>query len=213
MPAGFAIRCARPEDLPAAASLLARTLGFAERDAIPAWLMRTTDACGGVTLVAECDGAVVGVSYALPANDRALFSCGLAVAPQHRGRDLGTALKTAQQRAAIARGCSCIRWTTDPLNGRALRIYLSNLGALITGFRAGLNEDDVEIVWDLARRPDLDRDAMPAVELPWSGGGPADRRRVHAEMAALFADGYVGCAVALDRSARRCRVGFARALP
>src|SRR5689334_8530633 len=110
MPTGFVIRRARREDLPEAARLLARTLGFAERDAIPAWLMRTTDDCGGLTLVAEHDGAVVGVSYAFPTADHALFSCGLAVAPAHRGRNLGAALKAAQRHEALASGCSRIVW-------------------------------------------------------------------------------------------------------
>jgi predicted GNAT superfamily acetyltransferase len=222
MQTGFEIRRARREDLPEAARLLARTLGFAERDAIPAWLMRTTDDVGGVTLVAEHEGAVVGVSYALPTGDDALFSCGLAVAPAHRGRDLGAALKAAQRRAAIALGCSRILWTADPLNGRALRVYLSGLGAVIVGYRAGLHDglradpghpqDDLEIEWHLAEPPALDRHAMPAVELPWTEHGREERQRVRAEMSALLADGYLGCDVAVDAPARRCRVEFARRL-
>jgi predicted GNAT superfamily acetyltransferase len=214
------IRRARPEDLPAAARLLADTLGFTGADAIPAWLMRTTDECGGLTLVAEHAEAVVGASYAFPARDGALFSCGLAVTPERRGHGLGAALKTAQRREALALGYSCIRWTTDPLNGRALRLYLSHLGAVIDGYRAGLHDglradpghplDDLDIVWELAREPALDRAATASVALPWSGGGIADRRRVAAEMSALLADGYVGYAVALDRGRRHCHVEFAR---
>lgn len=220
MPTGFVIRRARRDELPEAARLLARTLGFAERDAIPAWLMRTTDECGGVTLVAEHDGGIAGVSYALPTADHALFSCGLAVAPPYRGRDLGAALKAAQRHEAIALGCSRIVWTTDPLNGRALRVYLSGLGALIVGYRASLHDglradpgypqDDLEIVWPLVDRPALDRSALPTVELPWTGCGVAARQRVRAEMSALLADGYVGCGVVVDAAARRCHVQFAR---
>jgi predicted GNAT superfamily acetyltransferase len=212
MPTGFTIRRARPADLPPAARLLAATLGFDERDAIPAWLMRTTDECGGVTLIAECAGAVAGVSYAFPAADQTLFSCGLAVAAEHRGRGVGAALKEAQRREAIARGYAAIRWTTDPLNGRALRLYLSRLGALVVGYRAGLHDglradpghpqDDLELVWHLDGRPALDRADTAAVEL-------ADRRRVRDEMSALLGDGYVGCGVAMDP----CRVEFARRLP
>jgi predicted GNAT superfamily acetyltransferase len=220
MSTGFAIRRAQPEDLPVAADLLARTLGFAERDAIPAWLMRTTDDCGGVTLVAEHDGAVVGVSYAFPTGDHALFSCGLAVAPAHRGRDLGVALKAAQRREAVALGCSRIVWTADPLNGPALRVYLSGLGALIVGYRAGLHDglradpghpqDDLEIVWDLEQPPAVDRSSVATVELPWSDRGREARQRVRVEMSALLADGYLGCDVTADRASRRCQVIFAR---
>lgn len=220
MPTGFVIRRARRDDLPEAARLLARTLGFAARDAIPAWLMRTTDECGGVTLVADHEGAIVGVSYALPTGDHALFSCGLAVAAAHRGRDLGAALKAAQRHEAIALGCSRIVWTTDPLNGRALRVYLSGLGAVLVGYRHGLHDglredpgypqDDLEVVWHLGDQPRLDRSAMPTVELPWSERGLETRRRVRAEMSALLADGYMGCDVAVDPVGRRCHVGFAR---
>jgi predicted GNAT superfamily acetyltransferase len=218
----LAIRPARPEDLPAAAALLASGLGFAAPDAVPPWLMRTTDECGGLTLVAAADQAVVGVSYALPARE-GLFSCGLAVAPAYRGRRLGLELKRAQRRQAIALGYTSIRWTTDPVNGRALRVYLSGLGALVTGYRAGLHDglradpghpqDDLEIVWQLAEEPRLDRSEIRQVELPWSAAGTADRERVRAEMSALLADGYVGASVRLDPDARRCHVSFARALP
>ena len=127
-----AIRRAQSGDLPEAARLLAAGLGFTAADAVPAWLMRTTDECGGLTLVAASGTTIVGVSYAVPARagDTAfLFSCGLAVVPEQRGRRLGLQLKLAQRREAIAAGYSTIRWTTDPVNGRALRVYLSGLGA------------------------------------------------------------------------------------
>ncbi len=211
-----ATRRARSEELPEAARLLATGLGFSAADAVPAWFMRTTDECGGLTLVATSGTTVVGVSYAIPAR-AFLFSCGLAVDAEHRGRGIGLELKLAQRREAIALGYSTIRWTTDPVNGRALRLYLSGLGALVTGYRAGLHDglradaqDDVDIVWALRDGPRPQRHDERGVELPWSGAGRADRDRVRAEMGALLADGYVGCGVELDREARRCRVTFAR---
>ena len=211
-----AIRRARSEELPEAARLLAAGLGFTKTDAVPAWFMRTTDECGGLTLVATSGTTVVGVSYAIAAR-AFLFSCGLAVAPEHRGRRIGLELKLAQRREAIALGYSTIRWTTDPVNGRALRVYLSGLGALVTDYRAGLHDglradaqDDVDIVWPLRDGPRPERRDERGVELPWSGAGQTDRDRVRTEMGALLADGYVGCGVELDREARRCRVTFAR---
>jgi predicted GNAT superfamily acetyltransferase len=214
-----AIRRARPEDLPAAAGLLARGLGFTAADAVPAWFMRTTGDCGGLTLVATAAGAVVGVSYAI-AGREFLFSCGLAVAPEQRGRRLGLELKRAQRREAAALGYESIRWTTDPVNGRALRVYLSGLGARITGYREGMHDglradpghpqDDLEIAWDLTGPSALRQGDVREVELPWSPAGNADRARVRAEMSALLADGYVGSGVRLDRAARRCHVAFAR---
>jgi predicted GNAT superfamily acetyltransferase len=187
--------------------------------------MRTTDECGGLTLVAVADAGPVGASYAVPARhdgEPSLFSCGLAVAPEHRGRRLGLELKLAQRREAIALGYTKIRWTTDPANGRALRVYLSGLGALITGYRRGLHDglradpghpqDDLEIVWDLVEAPRLQWNGARRIELPWASAGPADRDRLRAEMSALLDDGYAGSAVSVDRKAKTCHVAFARPL-
>ncbi len=213
------IRKARREDLPAAAALLAAGLGFLPPDAIPAWFMRTTDECGGITLVALDGDTVVGASYALPAREHELFSCGLAVAAPHRGRRLGLALKLEQRRQAEAGGYTRIRWTADPLNGRALRLYLSGLGARLVAYRGGLHdglrtdpEDDVDIVWPLSPAPALDGRAE-RVELPWADPSPTDRRRVRTAMCELLDDGYVGHAVELDRGAGRCWIAFAHAAP
>jgi predicted GNAT superfamily acetyltransferase len=216
------IRRARPEDLPAAARLLARTLRFTDADAIPAWLMQITAECGGITLVAASGAQIVGASHAFPARDDVLYSCGLAVAPEHRGRRLGVALKRAQRSEALKLGYRRIRWTTDPLNGRALRMYLAELGARVVAYRAGLHDglradpghpqDDLDVVWDLAVPAPLEPIAVRAVELPWTPGADelTERLRVRLEMSALLADGYVGAGVELEREARRCRVTFSR---
>ena len=45
-----AVREARGPELRAGAELLARSLAFSDRDAIPAWLMQTTGECGGLAL-------------------------------------------------------------------------------------------------------------------------------------------------------------------
>lgn len=216
-----AIRPARPEDLPAAAALLAAMLGFAAADAVPAWLMRTSGECGGITLVAVAAEAVVGALHSIPGRDddgAFLFTCGLAVAPSHRGRRLGRDLKLEQRRRARGAGYERIRWTADPVNGRALRVYLSGLGARLTGYRAGLYDglradpghaqDDVDVVWRLGGAPPVGDGDRQAVELPWSSPRPVDRRRVRDQMTALLAGGYVGTDVELDRAARRCRVSF-----
>jgi predicted GNAT superfamily acetyltransferase len=224
MDAAPTIRPARPRELPAAASLLASALRFGPRDAIPAWLMRTTDECGGITLVALLDDRVIGVSYAFPAwtsGSPTLFSSGLAVAAEHRGRGIGLELKLEQRRLAVRHGFAAVRWTTDPLNGRALRLYLSGLGAVITGYRAALHDglredpghpqDDLDIVWPLDGEARVDQRDVRRVELPWTGTETLDdRARVRAAMSAVLADGYVGTAVVLDRAARCCSVTFAR---
>jgi hypothetical protein len=220
------IEPARREHLPAAAALLASGLGFAPADAIPAWLMRTTDECGGVTLVAVADGQVVGALHSIAGYDedeRYLFTCGLVVAAAHRGRRLGLALTHEQRRRALRAGCRTIRWTADPVNGRALRLYLAGLGARLVGYRPGLHDglragpghpqDDVDVLWPLADPPARATRAGVEVELPWSRPTPADRDRVRGRMTTLLDAGHAGVDVRLDRGARRCWIVFAPRCP
>jgi predicted GNAT superfamily acetyltransferase len=152
------IRDAGGAELVAGAELLAASLGFGERDAIPAWMMQTTTGCGGLALGAFRGGVMGGFSYAVPCGERALFSCGLAVRPDWRGEGVGRRLKLAQRERALARGRTRIRWTADPLAARALTLYLPGLGARLTDYRAELYAavrpsavppDDVTVEWEL----------------------------------------------------------------
>ena len=163
------IREAAGAELVAGGDLLAASLRFSERDAIPAWLMQTTVECGGLALGAFRDGALGGFSYAVPCGEHALFSCGLAVLPEWRGQGVGRRLKLAQREWALRRGRTHIRWTADPLAAAALTLYLPGLGARLTAYGAELYADvrpgavppdDVTIEWALragnglaARRP------------------------------------------------------------
>jgi predicted GNAT superfamily acetyltransferase len=219
MPRPATVRPARRSELPDAARLLATSLGFAAEDALPAWFMRTTDELGGLTLVGVADDAVVGVAYVIPARlhgDPMLFLPGLAVAPAVRRQGIALELMQELRRWALKRGDTRICWTADPVNAPALRLYLSRLGALITGYRPALHDglradpghplDDVDIEWRLNDRSTLDDRNLRRVEI-----SPDDRRRVRREMSALLADGYVGCAVDLERDAQCGTVHFARA--
>jgi predicted GNAT superfamily acetyltransferase len=221
MPAAAAIRPADPRDLPAAAGLLATALGFSAADAVPAWLLRTTDECGGITLVAIAEDRVVGALHSIAGQEHGvsfLFTVGLAVAASHRDRQIGRALKVEQRRRARLTGFQSIRWTADPVNGRALRLYLTGLGARLVRYRAGLHDglraspghaqDDVDVFWPLTPAPPLGRQCARTVDLPWSSPTGADRERVRTQMCELLADGYVGVDVELDPAARRCRVVF-----
>jgi len=223
VPERYAIRPAAPRDLPAAARLIARTLGFAPADAIAPWVMRTTGECGGITLVATDGAAVVGALHSIAGVDgegRFLFTCGLAVAAPHRGHGIGLELKREQRRRALAAGYERIRWTADPVNGRALRLYVAGLGARLVRYRAGLHDglradpghsqDDVELRWDLGgtAAPRAGPAERHAVDLPWTAASGADRARVRGSMARLLAAGCVGTDVQVDHAARRCAVVF-----
>jgi GNAT superfamily N-acetyltransferase len=227
-PAGVIVRPAHDRELRAGARLLAESLGFGPPEAIPAWLMQTTGRHGGLSLVAVERRRLIGFSYAFAALDGEvpfLYSCGLAVAPDRRGDGVGRRLKLAQGTHAVRRGYRLVRWTADPLNAPALRLYLDGLGARLTAYHAGLHDgvregdhmpqDDVEIEWPVprARRAPLPTGG-PAVELPWDRDGlsPAEalarRLEVRAAVTALLAQGRRGVSVEVDRAARRCRLVF-----
>lgn len=206
-----------------ASHLLAAGLGFAPADAVPAWFMRTSDDCGGITLVAIADRAVVGAVHAIAGfEDREpfLFVCGLVVADSHRGCQLGLALMDELHRLAALGSFRTIRWTADPTNGRALRLYLRGLRARAVAYRPGLHDglrdspghplDDLELIWNMHGDAGATDGARVDVELPWSDPTPADRARVREAMTRLLSTGYVGTDVAIDRRAQRCRVAFER---
>jgi predicted GNAT superfamily acetyltransferase len=220
-----AIRDVLREDLGLGVGLLASTLGFAERDAIPAWLALTTWEAGGVALGAYHDRRLVGFSYAVPALEPGgphLFSCGLAVVPELRSLGIGRRLKLVQRNRALARGLTRIRWTADPLSAAALGLYLSRLGARLVGYRAGMYSglrdgarDDVEIEWSLEAGERTPLPVSERVEIPLYRDAltvrdrEAARRDVRRRMTLLLRAGLVGVAVEADRAAGRCSVAFA----
>jgi predicted GNAT superfamily acetyltransferase len=224
------VREARTDELPAGVRLLAATLGFRPEDAIPAWLAQTTIRYGGLALAAVADGGLAGFSYALPAiggDGPFLFSCGLAVTPEYRGAGVGLALKASQGRLALERGYRVVRWTADPLNAPALRLYLTRLGARGVAYHAALHDavrpagllpqDDLEVEWDLTRPAPAGREPAAEVEIPWDlpalvRADPAAalewRLRVRAQASALLGHGQAATGVRVDRPERRAFLGF-----
>jgi predicted GNAT superfamily acetyltransferase len=220
------IRDARGADLVAGCELLSESLGFGARDALPPWLVQASAEHGGLALAAFAEQRVVGFSVAIPAAPGALFSCGLAVAPQLRGRRIGHRLKLAQRERALAQGCASIVWTADPLSASALALYLPGLGARLVRYDAGLYAavrpalvppDDVVIEWRL--EPGERAEGRPAgrVEVPFDHRSLAGeallswRLRVRLAMRRVLDRGAVGTTMAIDRGARRAWVLFREA--
>lgn len=187
--------------------------------------MHTTGSFGGLTLGAFAGGRLVGYSYALPGFDGEpfLLSCGLVVAPGFESRGIGAALKLEQARHARRAGYRVVRWTTNALASRPLRLYLSRLGARLVRYREGMYAevqdtalpDEVEIEWDLDAR--LRRPASgELVEIPWERRALDPEQAVawldgvRAAMKGLLASGRVGTAVELDAERRRSFVVFER---
>jgi predicted GNAT superfamily acetyltransferase len=219
-PNTFAVRDASGAELIAGCALLARALDFADRDALPPWLVQTAAGCGGLALGAFAEARLIGFSFALLAPGGELFSCGLAVEPPWRGRGVGRALKLAQRDRALELGCPRIRWTADPLSAPALGLYLSGLGARLVAYEpelyaavrpAAVPPDDVVIDWPLAGAPAVSG-SVSRVEIPFEHGADLRRwrPRVREEMTRVLDSGAVGTGVAVDRAARRAWVVFSR---
>jgi predicted GNAT superfamily acetyltransferase len=222
--AAIEIRDARGAEIVTGCALLADALGFEPRDALPPWLVQTAAASGGIALAAFAGVSLVGFSVAIPAEPGALFSCGLAVDPGHRGHGIGRKLKLAQRERALASGRTVIRWTAEPLSARALGLYLTVLGARLVEYGAGLYDevrpspapqDDVTIEWRLNGAPRGGSRPGPSVEVPYDHRAltvaelGAWRMRVRGAMASALARGHVGTGVELDRAQRRAWVLFA----
>jgi predicted GNAT superfamily acetyltransferase len=220
------VREAAGGELVEGCALLARSLDFSDRDALPPWLVQTSAGHGGLALGAFDDGRLVGFSFALPGSPGELFSCGLAVAPGLRGRGIGLRLKLRQRDLAIARGVSTIRWTADPLSAPALALYLRALRARLVAYApelyaevrpSAVPPDDVVIEWRL-REPEP-APALPAarVEIPSDRralepeGLTRWRRAVRGAMTDALAAGGIGTDVAVDRAAGRAWVLFREA--
>jgi predicted GNAT superfamily acetyltransferase len=217
------IRDACGGELVEGCQLLADALGFAPRDALPPWLVQTAATAGGIALGAFSGAALVGFSVAIPAEPHALFSCGLAVDPAHRGRAVGRRLKLAQRERALASGRTVIRWTAEPLAAAPLGLYLSGLGARLVNYEPGLYDDvrpseiaqdDVTIEWRLTGTPSWTGRPGASVEVPFDHRelGAAElagwRMRVRRAMSQALGHGSVGTGVAVDRGSRRAWVLF-----
>ena len=213
------IRDARGGDLVAGCELLADSLGFGARDALPPWLVQSV----GIALGAFRDAELVGFSVAIPAEPDALFSCGLAVASAHRGKGIGRRLKLAQRERALASGRTVIRWTAEPLAAAPLGLYLAGLGARLVDYGPGLYDevrpseipqDDVTIEWRLTGPPPANNRSGASVEVPFDHRelGAAElaewRLRVRRAMSRALGCGSVGTGVAVDRASRRAWVLF-----
>ena len=102
--AGFTVRKAGDDDRNAIALLCERALGETDVDVFG----RTFDVLGGVNLVAEVDGALQGL-LSLSVDRGELTVVLLSVYPDSQGKGAGSALLTAADQLAAARGLGFVR--------------------------------------------------------------------------------------------------------
>lgn len=187
-------------DYDACVRLQREVWGLSDLEITSAIQLVATVHAGGLLLVADTAGEVVGFCYAFAAlrgGEAHLHSDMLAVRPSARGLGVGLRLKWAQREEALARGLRLVTWTFDPMRAGNARLNLRHLGAVSrellpdfygttsSALHHGLATDRLLVRWELespavARRaagepvktPDLD--GLPALnEVTWGGGVPA----------------------------------------
>lgn len=130
-------RARRIEEMEQVAELEAAIWGSWEM-AAPASLLKAIAGAGGLVLLARIGTRPVGFAFGFTGRDpdgRAYHrSHAAGVLPEARDLRVGTALKLAQRRYALALGLDRMVWTFDPTQLRNAHFNLHRLGAVGRGF-------------------------------------------------------------------------------
>lgn len=107
-----------------------------DREVVPVAQMRAAQHAGGLVAGAFYEDVLAGFVYGFPARPETaadgwgLHSHMLAVAPQHRGRGIGQALKWFQRDWCLTQGFAWMAWTFDPMQALNANLNLEHLGAI-----------------------------------------------------------------------------------
>ncbi|OQY28857.1 MAG: hypothetical protein B6I38_08800 [Anaerolineaceae bacterium 4572_5.1] len=137
-------------------------------DAVPSHILIALIHNGGLALGAFEDDEMVGFVFGFPGISKTpqgfqVKHCShqMGVHPDHRGKDIGFALKKAQWQMARQQGLDLITWTYDPLLSKNAHINIARLGAVCNTYRrneygnmvdelnAGLASDRFQVDWRL----------------------------------------------------------------
>ena len=125
------------EEMRAVEELQQEVWGMRERDIVSVFMMRATNAAGGILVGAFDGAALVGFVYGfigLEAGRTLMHSDMLAVKKEYRSRALGYRLKLAQRERALARGLRLVTWTFDPLQAANAHLNFAKLGVVSERF-------------------------------------------------------------------------------
>ena len=122
MPATITLRSATADDLPPLRALWERCGLHPSRSDTDERLARLIEFCGGLFVVAECRGAVVGSVMASWDGRRGWINR-LAVDPSARGARLGDRLMAEAERRLAAIGCDKVNLLIEPDNAGVRRFY------------------------------------------------------------------------------------------
>jgi ribosomal protein S18 acetylase RimI-like enzyme len=119
---GVHIRRSKPADIEALWELENRV--FATDRMSRRSLRRLLASPSALTMVAQADGAIIGVAIALfRANSRVARLYSLAVAPKYTGRGVASALLAKAEKIATRRRCRSLRLEVHERNRSAIKVY------------------------------------------------------------------------------------------
>lgn len=125
--------------------------GYADSDdVVGVPILVVTSKRGGILLGAFDDrGEMAGFVYSLPGlkNGRPTqWSHMLGVVPAARDSGLGTTLKLAQRRRALAMGIELIEWTYDPLQALNAHLNFTKLGIVVAEYEENIYGDSASVL-------------------------------------------------------------------
>ena len=129
---------------------------------ISIYLLKAQINAGGKVLGAYKEENLIGISYGFPGVDNRgffFYSHLLAVDPEYRGLQLGTALKLYQGQIVQEAGFNRMKWTFDPLESRNAHVnfkkchvtsreyYHNFYGVLKDNLNEGISSDRLMVEW------------------------------------------------------------------
>lgn len=125
--------------------------GYADSDdVVGVPILVVTSKRGGILLGAFDDGgAMVGFAYSLPGirdGKPTQWSHMLGVVPAARDTGLGTTLKLAQRRRALAMGIELVEWTFDPLQALNAHLNFTKLGVVVSEYEENIYGDSASVL-------------------------------------------------------------------